>query len=144
MKILLYAYAVVAVLCAATACSRSAETPMTALDRVEEAYGEGRYVKAQALADSLVSGSGIDELDSRSLCRLSLALMKLGENTGEPEVNTAFAARCLMEAFTRDSDSTAIYIREMNNEDRARMLLLNSINEGSRTIPVEDDHSYEE
>lgn len=144
MKILFYAIAAVAALCAATACSRTSETPRAALDLVEEAYGEGRYAKAQALADSLVSGAGIDELDSRSLCRLSLALMKLGENTGEPEVNTAFAARCLREAFRRDSDSTAVYIHEMNNEDRARMLLLNSINEGSRTAPAADEMTYEE
>lgn len=144
MKILLYICAAVATLCAATACSRTSDAPADTLDMVEEAFDEGRYANAQALADSLVSGSGIAELDSRSLCRLSLALMKLGENTGEPEVNTAFAARCLMEAFRRDSDSTAIYIHEMNNEDRARMLLLNSINEGSRTMTVEEDQVYEE
>lgn len=145
MKYLLYVIATVAAFCAVAACSHTQMTPMSALDRVEEAYAEGRYAKAQALADSLVIGSDFTKLDTWDLCRLSLALMRLGENAGESEVNTAFAARCLRAALNRDSDSTALYIRAMNNEDRARLMLLNSLNEASHSAPAsEDSISYEE
>jgi len=120
-------------------------TPMSALDRVEAAYSEGRYAKAQALADSLVIGPDFATLDTWDLCRLSLALMRLGESADASDVNTAFAARCLSAAFMRDSDSTALYIRAVNNEDRARLMLLRSLNEASHTAPAaEDSISYEE
>lgn len=115
---------------------------MSELDRVEEAYGEGRYAAAQALADSLVIGPQFGHLDTWDLCRLSLALMNLGETAGDTEVNTAFAARCIRAAFCRDSDSTALYIRAMNNEDRARLLLLVNINEASHTASAEEDSLY--
>lgn len=117
---------------------------MSELDRVEEAYGEGRYAAAQALADSLVIGPQFGRLDTWDLCRLSLALMNLGETAGDAEVNTAFAARCIRAAFCRDSDSTALYIRAMNNEDRARLLLLVNINEASHTASAEEDSLYYE
>ncbi len=144
MKNLLYAIAVVAALCASSACSRTPVTPMSELDRVEEAFGQGRYAAAQAMADSLVIGSKFGSLDTWDLCRLSLALMNLGETAGDSEVNTAFAARCVRAAFTRDSDSTALYIRAMNNEDRARLLLLVNINEASHSAPADEDSLYYE
>lgn len=144
MKYLLYAIAVLAALCASQACSRTPVTPMSELDRVEEAFGQGRYAAAQAMADSLVIGSQFGSLDTWDLCRLSLALMNLGETAGDSEVNTAFAARCVRAAFSRDSDSTALYIRAMNNEDRARLLLLVNINEASHTAPADEDSLYYE
>lgn len=144
MKYLLYAIAVVAALCASQSCSRTPVTPMSELDRVEEAFGQGRYAAAQAMADSLVIGSQFGSLDTWDLCRLSLALMNLGETAGDSEVNTAFAARCVRAAFTRDSDSTALYIRAMNNEDRARLLLLVNINEASHSAPADEDSLYYE
>lgn len=144
MKYLLYAIAVAAALCALQACSRTPVTPMSELDRVEEAFGQGRYAAAQAMADSLVIGSQFGSLDTWDLCRLSLALMNLGETAGDSEVNTAFAARCVRAAFTRDSDSTALYIRAMNNEDRARLLLLVNINEASHSAPADEDSLYYE
>lgn len=144
MKYLLYTIAVAAALCASQACSRTPVTPMSELDRVEEAFGQGRYAAAQAMADSLVIGSQFGSLDTWDLCRLSLALMNLGETAGDSEVNTAFAARCVRAAFTRDSDSTALYIRAMNNEDRARLLLLVNINEASHTAPADEDSLYYE
>lgn len=145
MKYLLYVIAAAAAFCVASACSHVSPTPMSALDRVESAYSEGCYAKAQALADSLVIGSDFTSLDTWDLCRLSLMLMRLGENGGESEVNTAFAARCLRAAIARDSDSTALYIKVVNNEDRACLMLLNSLNEASHTAPAEEDSiPYEE
>lgn len=144
MKFLFYVIMAVTALCAVSACSHAKTTPMSELDRVEEAYGEGRYAAAQALADSLVIGPQFGRLDTWDLCRLSLALMNLGETAGDAEVNTAFAARCIRAAFCRDSDSTALYIRAMNNEDRARLLLLVNINEASHTASAEEDSLYYE
>ncbi len=145
MKYLLYVTAVFAALCAAGACTHTPTTPQTSLDRVEAAYSAGRYATAQALADSLVIGSDFATLDTWDLCRLSLVLMRLGENADKSEGNTAFAARCLKAAVTRDSDSTALYIKVVNNEDRACLMLLKSLNEASHTAPADEDSiPYEE
>ena len=83
-------------------------------------------------------GTAFDNTDVWDLCRLSLLLVRLGENTGDNDVNTAFAARCLRAALERDSDSTYIYIQAMPNEDRARMMMLSAINEASHEAPVDD------
>ncbi len=145
MKYLLYVAATFAALCAAVGCTHAPTTPQSALDRVESAYTDGRYAMAQALADSLVIGSDFTKLGTWDLCRLSLVLMRLGENADNSEGNTAFAARCLRAAMSRDSDSTALYIKVVNNEDRACLMLLNSLNEASHTAPADEDSiPYEE
>ena len=143
MKKIIYIAVAATTILAVAACSHEKHTPMSEVDRVEAAYDDGRYAKAQALADSLVIGSAFSKLDVYDLCRLSLALMRLGEIAGESEVNTAFAARCLQAAQRRDSDSTAIYIKAMVNEDRARVMMLNSLNEASHEAPLEGDNDEE-
>lgn len=131
--------ALAALLCLlSSGCSEQHHTPMSAVDRVESAYDEGRYVTAQAMADSLVIHSDFGSLDVYDLCRLSLVLMRLGEVAGESEVNTAFAAHCLKAAVARDSDSTSVYVQAMPLEDRARILMLTAINEAAFT-PLDTD-----
>lgn len=110
----------------------------TAIETAEEAYNYGRMVRAQALCDSLLLGDQFGTLDTWDLCRLSLLFMRLGENSGEPEVNTAFAARCIRAAVSRDSDSTMIYVHAMPVEDQARIMMLYAINEASHSAPEED------
>lgn len=129
----------VATLSLAAACStgNTAEYA-TALDRAENAIGDGRYAIAQTLADSLVAGADFDALSANQYCRLALLLMQLGENS-ENEVNTAMAARCIAAASLRDSDSTASYIRNLPNEDRARLMMLSSLNEAQHTMPIDED-----
>ncbi len=145
MKYLFNIAMAAAALCAATACTHSGETAGTGdIDRIEAAYARGSYATAQAMADSMVIGPEFSSLDTDELCRLSLILMNLGENSAEPEVNTAFAARCFSAALSRDSDSTAIFIRNVSNEDRARLMMLNSLNEASHTAPLEEDSLYYE
>lgn len=143
MKYLIYAV-LAAALCAAAACSHRQYDAPAAVDKIEIDCREGRYASAQGLADSLVIGPAFSQLNTQELCRLSLALMLLGENSAEPEANTAFAARCLNAALTRDSDSTALYIKTVNNEDRATLLMLKSLNEASHTAPADEDSLYYE
>ncbi len=127
------------------ACTdNKAETTDAHIESAEEAYSYGRMARAQSLCDSLFFGDEFGRLGIWELCRLSLLFMRLGEDSGEPEANTAFAARCLKAAVTRDSDSTMIYVKAMPVEDRARLLLLHSLNEASHSAPEEDTITIEE
>ena len=128
----------VVALALATACTHSGSGSQAPVDEAEEAFARGRYAKAQSVCDSIVLGTAFDNTDVWDLCRLSLLLVRLGENTGDNDVNTAFAARCLRAALERDSDSTYIYIQAMPNEDRARMMMLSAINEASHEAPVDE------
>ncbi|MDE6464923.1 MAG: hypothetical protein K2L16_09895 [Muribaculaceae bacterium] len=117
---------------ALTACTDAGKTPVSELGRAQEAYEEGRYARSQAICDSLIIGSEFSDLNVDELCRLSMLFMRLGENAGDEEVNTALATRCLSAAFMRDSDSTATVIRLMPSEDRARIMILSALNDASQ------------
>lgn len=122
----------------AIACSGPDVGSVTPVDEAEDAFAHGRYAKAQNVCDSIVLGPSFADTDVWDLCRLSLLLVRLGESTGDNDVNTAFAVRCLRAAIQRDSDSTSIYIQAMPNEDRARMMILSAINEASHDAPEEE------
>ena len=124
-------------------CNGSKELQESALDKAESAYNNERYAKAQGICDSLVIGKSFSTLDTWDLCRLSLLLMRLAENAGEPETNTAFAARCMRAAVERDSDSTRIYVQAMPTEDQARIMLLTGINEARHDVPVQNDSIFD-
>lgn len=82
----------VVALALATACTHSGSGSQAPVDEAEEAFARGRYAKAQSVCDSIVLGTAFDNTDVWDLCRLSLLLVRLGENTGDNDVNTAFAA----------------------------------------------------
>lgn len=122
---------IVLTVCAA-ACAHTASMPDRPLDAAEQAYADGKYVRAQMLADSIVLSSDLAEMQATSLCRLSLLLMRLSEVNGDAGSNIAFAAHALEAAERCDSDSTAIFIESLPVDDRARLVMVNSIAEGSR------------
>ncbi len=119
-------------LAAALAACTFAGSHMSDLDKAYEAYDYGRYSDAQSICDSIVKNNGLESLDVSGLCRLSMLLMHLGENSGNEDINTATAARCLSTAFSRDSDSTKTVILAMPSEDRARTMILTALDEASR------------
>lgn len=117
------------------ACSRPAPAVVPSdVTLAEQALAEGRYARAQHIADTLVVGSSFSDLNVEELCRLAMVFMELGENAEDPGVTVASATRCLGAAFERDSDSTAACIRDMDSEDRARAMVVNALIEAaSRT-----------
>lgn len=136
MKNLTYLILFLAVLL--PACSNSARQKDEPLVQAEEAYKIGRYAKAQIIADSLAIGSSFDKLDNDDLCRLSLLFARLGEVAGEEEANIAIAARVLEAATARDSDSTIMFINSLSPDDRARILIVETIAEAYKH-PVHPD-----
>lgn len=117
---------------ALTACTAASTESRTKIAEAEEAFGESRYVRAQTICDSLVIGDGFGRLNVDELCRLSLLLMRLSENSAEEGANVAFAAKSLAAAYSRDSDSTAAIILQMPTEDRARIVILTALGESGQ------------
>lgn len=128
---------IVLTVCVAS-CSHTATMPPQPLEAAEQAYTEGKYAKAQMLADSLMLSSGFSDLHATSLCRLSLLLMRLSEVNGDAGGNIALAAHALEAAERCDSDSTAWFIESLPVDDRARLIMVNSIAEGSRFVADTD------
>lgn len=121
-------------ICFAVSCGGATDSVEQPLDKAEQAYQEGMYGKAQTLADSLVTEGSLRRLSPTSLCRLSLLLVRLGEVSGEIEPNTALAARALEAAVKSDRDSTVVFIEGLPVDDRARLLLVEAVSEGSRHV----------
>lgn len=116
----------------ATSCGDRTESQAAPLSVAEAAFADGRYAKAQQIADSIAIGDTFADLDAEQLCRLSLLFMRLGEVSGEVEANTGLAARALEAAVARSSDSTALFIDGLPFDDRARLVLAEAVAEGSR------------
>lgn len=145
MKNILYAIAILATASAFFACGSRNGEYTEAVEGAETAFSQGSYAKAQAIVDTLVSGDDFSKLDTEHLCRLSMIFMRLSENSTEPEVNVALAARCLGAAIMRDSDSTMAIVRSMSIEDQARALMLTTINEAAHDgVSLEDTIDYDE
>lgn len=115
---------------ATVSCSHSAADGPAVLESAELAYANGRYAGAQTLCDSLILSRGFDGLSTEQLCRLSLLFVRLAENHGNEDSNTAFAARALRAASDRSADSTAMFLSNAPVEDQARLALITAINEG--------------
>ena len=79
MKKIIYIAVAATTILAVAACSHEKHTPMSEVDRVEAAYDDGRYAKAQALADSLVIGAAFSKLDVYDRGGGSRVLMLPGE-----------------------------------------------------------------
>lgn len=132
MKHIFYAIAILVAASAIAACGSRSGEYTEAVEGAETAFSQGRYAKAQAIVDTLVSGDDFSNLDAEHLCRLSMIFMRLSENSTEPEVNVALAARCIGAAMMRDSDSTMAVVHRMPIEDQARAMMLTTINEAAR------------
>ncbi len=113
------------------------------LENAEIDFANGHYAGAQQLCDSLILGSGFNKLNVNELCRLSLLFMRLAENHGDEEANTALAARSLEAAMTRNADSTIMYLGQAPVEDQARLALITAINEGHKAPAVTDTIAYD-
>ncbi len=140
MKQILYAIAILTAASALGACGSRNGEYTEAVEGAETAFSQGRYAKAQAIVDTLVSGDDFTNLDAEHLCRLSMIFMRLSENSTEPEVNVALAARCIGVAMMRDSDSTMAIVRRMPIEDQARALMLTTINEAAHDDAALEQH----
>lgn len=53
-------------------------------------------------------------------------------HSGSEDVNTVLAARCLGEAYGRDSDSTVAVINGLPTEERGQVMILMQLNEAQR------------
>lgn len=114
------------------ACSSAENTASNPLDRAEQDFENGRYAAAQRLADSIMLDAQLDSMPVDHLCRLSLLLMRLGENANEEQANTAFAAKAINAAIARDSDSTATIMNAVDVDDRARAVIVVALSNASR------------
>lgn len=119
-------------LAAATSCSTAATSPADDIAAAEQAYEHGHYLRAQAVADSVLNNVSPEKLGATSLCRLSLLLMRIGEASGEIETSTASAAHALDAAIKCDSDSTHMFINNLSAADRAQLMLVSAVTDGSR------------
>ncbi|MCX4263243.1 MAG: hypothetical protein OSJ37_00825 [Muribaculaceae bacterium] len=123
---------------AAVSCSRQ-ETGSGALQSAELAYANSHYDAAQSLCDKLVNDQEFfSSLNTDELCRLALLFVRLAENYGDENANTAFASKTLDAAIERNADSTALFLARAPMEDRARLSLISAISE-SRRNPVSVD-----
>lgn len=120
-----------------TSCNSGSQPQVSELDSAQEAFEHGSFARSQQICDSLLSSDQFDDLNVKQLCRLSLLFMKLGENAGNEDVNTAMAARCISIAISRNSDSAALIIREMPTEDQARIDILTQLNESLRAMSAD-------
>lgn len=139
MKYLLHSLLLTAIATAALAgCNPAADNGDTPLERAQNAYGQKRYVRAQTICDSILLGNNFPDLNVCQLTELSLLLMRLGEHSNDADINTAFAARCIKAAWSRDSDSTNAIIRQLPSEDQGRVMILTALNEASERINETD------
>lgn len=122
----------------ATSCTIGHRRGADNIELAEQAIAEGRYARAQALCDSLATGEEFARLNTGQLCRLAMLFMQLADRNAE-DVNTAFAARSLGAAFSRDSDSTVIYIESLQPEDRARVMILRALNHAQHSAPLDEE-----
>ncbi len=124
--------------------SCTSETQHTSpLDRAEQFYTEGYYHDAQKLCDSLITVDRQSTMNVDELCRLSLLLMRLGDNTGDTDANTAFAARTLKSAIDRNADSVMTFLNSATVEDKARIAILTAITEARDTPVICDTTAYD-
>lgn len=115
-----------------TSCGNKAVEEATPLERAEMSLGSGRPAAAQRIADSIMLSEAPRAMNIDQLCRLSLLYMHLCDYSSEEEPNIAMAAHALTAAFERDSDSTAMVIRNVANDDRARMAIVLGLTEARR------------
>ena len=120
----------------ASSCAHDDDTKATPIE-----IADGRYAKAQSIADSIMLGPSFADLDVAQLCRLSMLLTRLGESSTDEEVNTAMAARALEAAFALDSDSTASFIRNVPLDDRARVAIVTALSTARGDSLIEEPDS---
>ena len=135
----LHSLLLLAIATVATAgCSSAANEGDSPLERAQNAYVHNRYVRAQTICDSMLLGDHFHDLDVCQLTDLSLLLMRLGEHSNDADINTAFAARCIKAAWSRDSDSSKTIMRQLPSEDQGRVMILTALNEASERINETD------
>lgn len=121
----------VLLLLALASCAKTDTSAPAAIDRAERACEAEQYGLAQNVCDSILSDCPYDSLSIRDLCRLSLVLMRLADNSQNDQANTVAAARCFHTAVARNQDSTAMVVNSMPPEAIARIMILNIISETS-------------
>ena len=135
----LHSLLLLAIATVATAgCSSAANEGDSPLERAQNAYVHNRYVRAQTICDSMLLGDHFHDLDVCQLTDLSLLLMRLGAHSNDADINTAFAARCIKAAWSRDSDSAKTIMRQLPSEDQGRVMILTALNEASERINETD------
>ncbi len=117
---------------------RSNAGSATPLADAEQAYAAGSYAEAQKLCDGIATGPDTTRLTVEQRCRLSLLLLRLAENYGNEEANTALAARSLEVATDRSADSVALFVNSLPVEDRAGISLLSAISEAHNATEISD------
>lgn len=125
-------------------CGAPSETD--SVGRAREAFEAGRYVKAQALCDSLVIGDNFSRLSVDQLCRLSMLFVSLGEVTAEEGANTAFAAYAVRRAMELNRDSVMTFAHSLPMEDQASFMMLTVLSQTdnaqvSDIDPFEDEEA---
>ena len=128
-----------AVLLALAACGHLGTTaPADDIALAEQALEQGRYAKAQRIADTLVLGNSFGALSVDEKCRLAMLFMQLSENAEDAGGATAAATRCFSAALAADSDSTMLFMRNLEGENRARAMVLTALYEASeRTVSAD-------
>jgi len=142
LKQIFFVLLTLALAAAATACTEHRNSTPS-LESAELAYANGRYGGAQAICDSIILGREFGTLNTQELCRLSLLFVRLAENYGNEEANTAFAARTLHAASMKAPDSMAAFLSNVPVEDQARLALISALNEGLNR-PAGSDSTFTE
>ncbi len=128
MKTALYVvFVFIALYALISSCTPQKTDDICAIDTAEEAFADGRYAKAQKIADSIMIGSSFSTMNATQLCRLSLLYTRLVDRSTEDDANTAMATRALEAAFALDSDSTASFLNNVPVDDRARIVIINAL-----------------
>lgn len=118
----------IAVCLLVTACGGSQSGATDSLDAALSAYEHNDPVRAQKEADALLADSAaFSALDAPQLCRLSLLLVRLNNDTPDGEANDASVARCLTRARTLQPDSVNDFLRSLRGEDAGRLMVLDRV-----------------
>lgn len=122
-------------------CSDQADNESLYND-AELAYRAENYCEAQEICDTIVGRvrSGVSIEPSIAL-KVSLLLVKLGEPINREEENIVSAWECLEYASKNDMTSLKEFIRQLEPEEKAVMMLLRNFDSHKDSI---SDYSYPE
>lgn len=115
-KIILLFLAGVATLC--WAC-KPADTPDRTADEITLAVSRGHYEAAMEQADKLMARRDVclDTMRVERLCRLAVALVRIGEHSERADEFSAFALKCFQSALKSNREATDAYVSELDSED---------------------------
>ena len=97
-----------------SACSSKNES--YSILEAEKYIAINEYKSAQTICDEIIKSNELNNISATTLCRLSMAYMKLSEQSNENE-NIAIATKCYQTATKLYPDSASLFFSELVIDD---------------------------